>query len=266
MNSFDALILAGRRNGVDPLAEDAGVTHRALLTVAGLPMLARVIRSLRASSHVDRIAVSIDDPHALDALPELKALAQRGEILCHASLRSPSRSVQDALGSGLLGDRVLVTTADHALLTPEMVDHFANCAEQSDADLALAAVAETTIQSAFPAVTRTYLRFHDGGFSGANLFLFRTPQALRAAEFWVNAEDFRKRPWRLASTFGLTTLLLFALRRLSFDAALERASRAIGCRVRAVALPFAEAAIDVDRRSDLLLVSKILAAREEHER
>ena len=47
------------------------------------------------------------------------------------------------------------------------------------------------------------------------------------------------------------TLLLFSLRRLSLKAALERASRAIGCEVRAVTLPFAEAAIDVGFTRDL---------------
>jgi hypothetical protein len=59
------------------------------------------------------------------------------------------------------------------------------------------------------------------------------------------------------------TLLLFGLRRLGLEAALERASRVIGCRVRSVPLPFAEAAIDVDRPSDLDLASEILAARGE---
>ena len=124
-------------------------------------------------------------------------------------------------------------------------------------------VAESVLRATYPSTTRTYLRFRDGGYSGANLFAFRSPQALRAAEFWVRAEAFRKQPWRLASAFGPMTLLLFASRRLSLEEALERASRAIGCRIRAVPLPFAEAAIDVDRPSDLDLVSEILAARGE---
>jgi hypothetical protein len=63
----------------------------------------------------------------------------------------------------------------------------------------------------------------------------------------VRAERFRKRPWRLVSTFGPLSLALFALRRLDIDRALERASRAIGARVAAIRLPFAEAAVDVDR-------------------
>jgi GTP:adenosylcobinamide-phosphate guanylyltransferase len=224
-------------------------------------MLTRVVRALRASSCVDRIAVSIDDAGAFESVPELRELEACGEIVRHPSLTSPSRSVRDALNGRLLGDRVLVTTADHALLTPKIIDHFAACAEQSDADLAVGVVAESVIQASFPSTTRTYLRFRDGGYSGANLFAFRSRQALRAADFWIRAEAFRKRPWRLASTFGPATLLLFALRRLSLEETLERASRAIGCRIRAVPLPYAEAAIDVDRPSDLDLASKILAAR-----
>jgi len=263
MNEFNALVLAGRRGPTDPLTEVRGDTHRALLEVVGVPMLIRVVRALRASSCVDRIAVSIDDPSAFETVPELSELEASGEIVRHPSLSSPSRSVHDALNAHLLGDRVLVTTADHALLTPKIIDHFAACAEQSDADLAVGVVAESVIRASFPSTTRTYLRFREGGYSGANLFAFRSRQALRAADFWIRAEAFRKQPWRLASTFGPMTLLLFALRRLSLEEALKRASRAIGCRIRAVPLPFAEAAIDIDRPSDLDLASEFLAARGE---
>jgi GTP:adenosylcobinamide-phosphate guanylyltransferase len=263
MNGFNALVLAGRRGSENPFAEVQANTHRALLDVVGVPMLVRVVRALRAATSVDRIAVSIDDPGAFEAIAELRELEIRGEIACHASLPSPSRSVHDALNQHWLGDRAFVTTADHALLTPEIIDHFAACADRSDADLAVGVVAESVLRAAYPTTTRTYLRFRDGGYSGANLFAFRSRQALRAAEFWVKAESFRKQPWKLARAFGPLTLLLFALRRLSFEEALERASRAIGCRIRAVPLPFAEAAIDVDRPSDLALVSDILSARGE---
>ena len=215
MNGFDALVLSGRRDSENPFAEIQGGTHRALLDVVGVPMLVRVVRALRASSSVDRIAVSIDDAGAFGAIAELRELEARGEITHHSSLRSPSRSVHDALNGRLLGDRVFVTTADHALLTPKIIDHFAACAEKSGADVTVGVVAESVLRATYPSTTRTYLRFRDGGYSGANLFAFRSRQALRAAEFWVRAEAFRKQPWRLASAFGPTTLLLFVLRRLS---------------------------------------------------
>ncbi len=254
-----ALVLAGSRGPSDPLALSQGARHRALLEVGGAPMLLRVLRALRATRCVDHITVSIDDPTALASLPELDALVRAGTLAIHRSLPSPSRSVQDVLAGLPPGRPLLVTTADHALLRPEIVLRFLDDAEASGADLAIGLVAAKLLRARFPESKRTYLRFRDDGYSGANLFLFRTPQACRAAEFWVKAERFRKRPWRLVSTFGPAALLLFLLRRLDVDQALERASRAIGARVAAIRLPFAEAAVDVDKPADLELARSLVA-------
>ncbi|MGE4606706.1 MAG: nucleotidyltransferase family protein [Myxococcota bacterium] len=257
MDTYMALVLAGRRGTPDPLDAMQPATHPSLIDVGGVPMLLRVVRALRESERIGRIAISIDTASVL-ANAELAA---DDRLLHHQSLASPSRSVQDALSGLATGGPVLVTTADHALLTPEIISDFLERADALGTDLAVGVVEESVIRAAYPDTSRTYLRFREGGYSGANLFAFRTPLAARAAEFWVKAEQFRKRPWRLASVFGPVSLLLFVLRRLSFDAALARGSAAIGCRVDAVRLPFAEAAIDVDRPSDLALVSKILTAR-----
>jgi GTP:adenosylcobinamide-phosphate guanylyltransferase len=258
--AIDALVLAGSRGEGDPLAAVQGVRHRALLEVAGVPMLLRVLRSLQASPSVTGLRVSIDDPGALDSVPELKTMLHAGQLAAHRSLSSPSRSVLDAL-AGLGDAAVLVTTADHALLTPEMAEHFLARAAALDADVCVGLVAHHVVEARFPAVPRTWIPFRDDRYSGANLYVFRTRQALRAVEFWIRAESFRKKPWRIASTFGPLSLLLFALRRLTLDAALTRASKVIGCRIEAVRLPFAEAAVDVDRPSDLELAESVLNQR-----
>jgi GTP:adenosylcobinamide-phosphate guanylyltransferase len=260
--AYAALVLAGRRGGGDPLDGTFGARHPALTPVADVPMLLRVVRALEQARMVEGLAVSIDETDALDSLAALSDRRARGTLHYHTSLSSPSRSVRDALGDCVTLP-ALVTTADHALLTPEIVDHFLHSADAHETDVAIGLVPETVVRSAYPSTTRTYLRFRDGGYSGANLFAFRTPQAHRASEFWVSAEQFRKRPWRLASVFGPGALLAFAFRRLTLDEALERASRVIGCRVRAIVLPFAEAAIDVDRPSDVALATQILRSRAE---
>ena len=72
MDCYQALVLAGRRGVSDPLAEREGTSHRALLDVAGVPMLLRVVRTLRASPRIGRIAISIDEPAVLDSIPELR--------------------------------------------------------------------------------------------------------------------------------------------------------------------------------------------------
>jgi GTP:adenosylcobinamide-phosphate guanylyltransferase len=227
-------------------------------------MLLRVVRALRASPGIGSVSVSIDDPRALDEVPELKAALAVGDLRVHRSLDSPSRSVSDALAGCAPNEPLLVTTADHALLTPEIVGHFAAAAAGSEADLLVGVVSRSLLDARYPETTRTYLRLRGEAWTGANLFYFRTGPARRAAAFWVRAERQRKRPWRLAWAFGPIALLLFLLRRVDLDAALERASRAIGARIRAVSLPFPEAAIDVDRATDLVLAERILAERETH--
>ena len=258
MVSIAAVVLAGTRGEGDPLAAAEGLRHRALLPVAGVPMLLRVVRTLQEAPAVDRIQVSIDDPSALDDVAELAEAVKDGSLAVRCSLSSPSRSVLDCLEAA--GSRpVLVTTADHALLTPAMIEYFLEGCEKTKADLCVGLVSRTVLEARFPESARTWLRFRDDDYSGANLFLFRTPESRRAAGFWRRAESFRKRPWRLVGAFGPVALALFLLRRLDLAAALVRASRAIGAKVEAVPMPMAEAAIDVDRPSDLALVTELLA-------
>jgi GTP:adenosylcobinamide-phosphate guanylyltransferase len=260
---FTALVLAGSRGGAgDDLAEAQGQRHRALIPVRGVPMLVRVIRTLRAAPSIQKIVISIDDPAALDAVPELRALIAEGALAVRRSERSPSRSVVAVLESMPAGGPVLVTTADHALLTPAMVEHFTLACRKGNADLRVALVAASLLQARFPESKRTYLPLRDDRYSGANLFGFLTPQATRAAEFWVKAEASRKQPWKLALAFGPRALIAFWRRRFDLDSALEQISRVIGARVEAVRMPFAEAAIDVDRAADLALATRILAERE----
>ena len=265
MSELLALILAGSRGASDPLASAEGARHRALLEVGGEPMLLRVVHALRATRGLGRLVVSIEEPGALDALPELAGLRREGILQVHRSLPSPSRSVLDVLDGLPPEGRLLVTTADHALLRPEIVERFLAEAERSGADLALGLVSERLLRASFPESKRTYVPFRDDGYSGANLFFFRTAQARAAAAFWVRAERDRKRPWRLVSRFGAVSLALFLARRLDLAAAMERASRAIGARVAAIPLPFAEAAIDVDKPADLVLARE-LASRAQRPR
>jgi GTP:adenosylcobinamide-phosphate guanylyltransferase len=259
---FTVIVLAGRRSSEDPLAEAAGAPHRALLDVGGTPMLQRVLETLSRSERVASIYLSIDAPALLEEIPAIAAMLREESVRLVPPADSPSRSVLAALEAIDGGAPILVTTADHALLDEAMLSHFLAKAEESGADLALALVPASVLQARFPDAKRTYLPFRGERYSGANLFALLTPDAVKAVEFWQRAEHFRKQPWRMVSAFGPLTLLLFLTRRLDLAAAFRRASRAIGVQLHAVTMPMAEAAVDVDKLSDLELVNRILAEQE----
>ena len=257
---FTALILAASRGAADPVARSEGISHKCLVDVAGVPMLARVVETLAASPSVGALAVSIEAPEVLEALPSVSAAVAAGRLSVLPSDTSPSASVLRAVEALEDPYPLLIATADNPLLTPEMVEHF--CAETlaSEAELTAGLAAEAVVREAVPTAERTFLRFRDGRYSGCNLYALADPAGLAAVRFWVAAERHRKRPWRLVATFGFASLVLFLLGRLDLDEAFARASRIMKVRAKALRMPFPTAPIDVDKPSDLALVRQILGS------
>jgi hypothetical protein len=141
-----------------------------------------------------------------------------------------------------------------------MIDRFC-AAVPVDADAAVAVVRASLLQRSYPNAIRTYYRFAGEGYSGCNLFLLQSPDALRVVELWTRLERHRKQPWRLIAEVGPIALLRFLLGRLDLEGAMHHLSTRVGAKVRAVEMPFAEAAIDVDKPADLELAEAILARR-----
>ena len=253
-----ALVLAASRPQ-DPVARHAGQSHKALVPVGGVPMLIRVLRVLRASRSIGGIAVCLEaGAPVAGAEPELQALLADGAVTLIDASSTPSRSVLAALGT--LPLPLLITTADHPLLSAAMIDHFC-AAVPVDADAAVAVVRASLLQRSYPNAIRTYYRFAGEGYSGCNLFLLQSPDALRVVELWTRLERHRKQPWRLIAEVGPIALLRFLLGRLDLEGAMHHLSTRVGAKVRAVEMPFAEAAIDVDKPADLELAEAILARR-----
>ncbi len=258
MGEWTAIVLAGRRPGEDGFAEAHGVAAKALIRAGGEPMLGRVARTLLACPSVGRIVVLAQDAGSLVA-GELGWMAREPRIATAEAGDGISASVAALAGTDVAPYPVLVTTADHPLLQPEMVEAF--IAEAGGADAAFAMVERRTVESVHPDTRRTWLKAANGHFSGANLFALMTADSQRGAAFWSRAEKDRKRTLKLLSYLGLGTFLRALTRTISLESAAERTGRKAGMRLKAVVLPFAEAAIDVDKPADLELAERILAGR-----
>lgn len=244
-----ALVLAGSRGQVDPVAAHAGVAHKALITVQGEPLLRRVLEALRGAG-VERLVVSTSDAQVAE-------LAQSCAAQVLPAAASPSLSVQQ--GVEALGTPLLVTTSDHALLEAEWIRRFVADAPEG-ADICVLLARRDLVEAAGPGTRRTYLRFADGEWSGCNLFLVRTERALSAVALWRQVEADRKRPWRIVRRLGPVTLLTYLAGRLTLADAVARLGGICGVRAAAVASPFGLAAVDVDKPSDLDLVRERLGA------
>jgi hypothetical protein len=152
---------------------------------------------------------------------------------------------------------VLVTTADHALLTPQIVDYFCSEARRMPADVAVGLTAYDGVMAAFPETRRTAIKFKDGAYCGCNLFGFLTPRSDRAAQFWRQIEQERKKPLRMMRILGWRMIVRYLLGRITLDNGLEEISNKMQINIRAVLLPFPQAAIDVDTVDDLHFVQRL---------
>lgn len=262
---FNVVLLAAGRGPDDPMAQAFGARHKCLIDVAGTPMIIRVLNTLRKCSHIDRIAISIETADVLKGVPAFKKMPIKRRISIVKSKDQVSQSVLRAIEKANLSYPILITTADHALLTVDMLNHFCSTSSWSGADVTLGVAHEDVVKMAYPNAKRTFFKFSDGKFSGCNMFGLMNETGLNAVEFWQQVERERKRPWRIVKAFGFGRLASYLGGILSLTKAMEHASQLMKAHVEAVRIPFAEAAIDVDKPEDLTLAEEILASRESKE-
>jgi len=249
MAGFTALVLAGKRSqSGDGLNTDN--TLKASMAMFGVPMIDRVIASLKASKYIERIVVC--GPHELGNWPDVTFFPVSA---------SPARSFLAFLESQADVVPLIVTTADHALLTPEMVDHFCEKTLSQGTDLTIGMANKKMILEAYPRTTRTGFQFRDGTWSSCNLFGVMSHKVATAIHFWGFVEQNRKKPWKVVGAFGWLTLLGVLLRVWTVHTALRHGGARFGITVSPVIMPWAQAAIDVDTIGDKSLAESILASR-----
>jgi hypothetical protein len=264
---FRAIVLAGERPGGGVLARELGLPAGVLAPLAGTPCITRVLDALRGARWVDGGVLCGPAAPVVDASPDLQALLRDGDYHWLAPATGPAASARNA--SEACGTTpLLLTSGDHGLLTPAMIDAF--CADvwrKRDVDGAATAegpdflvglVPHPIVAAAFPESRRTVLRFADGAFCGSNLFAVLTPRGNRALTFWSALEAHRKQPWKMASRLGLGTVLRYLSGRLTIGDAFRTLSAQAGCTVDWLPVTAARAAVDVDSRADWALADRLL--------
>jgi GTP:adenosylcobinamide-phosphate guanylyltransferase len=173
------VVLAGRRaDTADALAERFGVSHRCIVPLAGQPLIARVLRTGAAHPRITSLAVSIERDSfdavwdALTCLPGrgTVALVEAGDDLA-SSIRAAAQGWEGA---------IVVTTADHALLSAGAID--AVLAALDGADVALALVPQEAVAAVHHAATVLTLPLYEGAFAPCDLYALAGPHAIGAVE------------------------------------------------------------------------------------
>ena len=253
-----AVILAGRTvSHDDPLAEHAQGRPKALIPLAGRPMVSYVIDALAGSKFVPAITVvgleglpgeSFAVP--VDFLPDAHDLLENAETgLRHAATLCPA-----ARG-------VLISSSDVPLVTSAMIDTQIGEFLHTEHDFYYSAINRSVMEARFPGSRRSYVHLREGDFAGGDISMLHPSLVMQDRALWERLSDARKSVLKQARLIGLWTALLLITRRLSLAAAERRVSKALHIHGRVVPCPFAEIGMDVDKPFQLDIVRAEIEAR-----
>ena len=254
MTGWTAIVLAGSRPGKDTFAKAHGTDLKALIPIAGEPMVRRPVMALLSSERFTAVRVLTQQPERIAAV-----LPADPRLTVEPSGDTIAATLEAVCNDPATTWPLLVTTADHALLDGGMIDDF--CGQAAGADIAIAVVERKALMRRLPETRRTWIRFKGGAYSGANLFMFRSPKVVPAIALWRGVEQDRKQGWRLLLAMGPALFLGAGLRLLTLDQALRRIGRKLNLDIRAVEMADPLAAVDVDKPDDHRQVEAILAGR-----
>jgi len=252
------LVLAGRRSSAtDPLAASAGVSHKAMVPVAGEAMLGRVLRTCEATFPGAPLYVSIDDFSAIAAEPTVARLTSAGRLTPVEARANIVDSVVAA--SRAAGFPLLITTADNVLMTEEGMRSIDAMGDAGEADAIVMMAERRDILAVHPDGQRRFYAFRGGAYSNCNLFWLGGERALRATDSFRLGGQFAKHKRRAVKALGLATLFLYLTRLLTLEGMFRHFSRRFGVRLRPLVARDGRLAIDVDNERTHRVAEELLA-------
>jgi CTP:molybdopterin cytidylyltransferase MocA len=253
-----AIISAGGRyDPDDPLLRHSGVRHKALIPIAGEPMIMHVAQALADSGYVAHlIVVGLDQERDLDFPLPATCVPAAGSILENvlAGLQELERVAPGA-------ERVLMCACDVPLVTGDMVRYLLDTMLSTGAEVCYSVVRRETMEARFPGSGRSFVPLLDGRFAGGDMNLLNPAVVEQNRELLDSLLGARKNAWTQARLIGLRFLLTFLFRRLTIAAGERKAQSIFGVPCRVIPVRYAELGMDVDKPHQLDMVRAEMEGR-----
>jgi NDP-sugar pyrophosphorylase family protein len=256
---MDAIVIAGGiPNPEDPLYVYLKGDAKALVDVAGKPMIQWVFDALNAAKHVDHIIlVGLTAKSGLTSRKPVHYIPNQGRMLANIVA-----GVNKALQLNKKTEYVLVVSSDIPALQGDMVDWLVETCMQTKDDLYYGVCSREVMEKRFPESKRTYTRLKDVEVCGADINITHIRMATEHLDLWEQLIGNRKSPFKQASIVGLDTFWKILTRSATLDELVRHVSERLGIQGRAIVWSHAEPAMDVDKPHQLEILRKDLARRE----
>lgn len=253
---MDAIVTAGGiPNPEDPLYSFLKGDAKALVDVAGKPMVQWVLDALGGAKSVDNvIVVGLSSKNQLTCAKPLHFIPNQGRMLANIVT-----GVHKSLELDKKNKYVLIVSSDIPAIKPEMVDWLVDTCMQTKDDLYYGVCARETMENRFPDSKRTWTHLKGMDVCGSDISISHVRMATEHLDMWEQLIGNRKSPLKQASIIGFGTLFSLFTRQLTLEDAVARVSGRIGIKGRAILWPYAEPCMDVDKPHQLELLRADLA-------
>ncbi len=256
---MDAIVTAG---GI-PLPEDPLYTYsrgdsKALIDIAGKPMIQWVLDALSEAQEVDNvIVIGLSPKSGVTCKKPIHFLSNQGRMLANIVA-----GVNKSLELDAKNEYVLIVSSDIPAVQPEMIDWLINTCMETQDDLYYGVCSKEIMETRYPGSRRTYTRLKDIELCGADMHVSHVSMATEHLDMWEQLIGNRKSPLRQASIIGLGTFFKVLTRSITLDELVTTVTARIGIKGRAIYFPYAEPCMDVDKPHQLELMREDMARQQ----
>lgn len=242
----------------DKLYDYSNGDSKALIDVAGKPMVQWVLDALGNAKTVDQIIVIGLSPKSnLTCKKPLHYISNQGRMLANIVA-----GVNKSLELNPKGEYLLVVSADIPTLKGDMVDWLVKTAMKTKHELYYGVCPREVMEARFPTSNRTYTKLKDMEVCGADINITHVRMATEHLDTWEQLIGNRKSPFRQAAIIGLGTAFKYLTRQFTLQGLVESVCERIGIKGRAIIWEHAEPCMDVDKPHQLEMMRADLAKRE----
>jgi GTP:adenosylcobinamide-phosphate guanylyltransferase len=253
---MDAIVTAG---GIplpeEPLYPATLGQSKALVDVAGKPMVQWVLDALSAARTVDNvIIVGLTDKMGLECTKKMYFVSNQGKMV--ENMQAGGRKVKEINPKA---KHVLLVSSDIPGITGEMVDWLVNTDMQTDLDVYYHVIQREVMEKRYPGCKRTWTRLKGMEICGGDMNVARLKLLLgEDTEIWHRITDARKSPVKQAALVGFDTAFLLLTGQLTLDKAETNIMKRLNITGKAIVCPYAEVGMDVDKLFQLELMREDL--------
>jgi len=234
---MDAIVTAG---GIplpeEPLYPATKGESKALVDVAGKPMIQWILDALSEAKTVDNVViVGLTEKSGLACSKKMYFVSNQGKMV--ANLQAGARKVKEINPDA---EHVLMVSSDIPGVTGEMVDWVVNTDMQTDLDVYYHILKREVMEKRYPGCKRTWTRLKDMEVCGGDMNIGRLNLLMsEETDMWEKITDARKSPLKQAALVGFDTAFQLLTGQLTLEKAESNIMARLNITGKAIVGPYA---------------------------